>query len=92
VPWCATCERFLSPPTVTPEGRCPSCGRAVEPGGAHAPGDAPSPERPQRAEGEPAGEEELGPIPLHLKILGAALVVYLGFRFLQGVEWIIHRF
>ena len=38
------------------------------------------------------GEEELGPIPLHLKILGVALIVYLGYRFFQGVEWIIHRF
>ncbi|HEX6381219.1 MAG TPA: hypothetical protein VF180_08240 [Acidimicrobiia bacterium] len=90
VPWCATCERFLSPPTVTPEGRCPSCGRPVEPGGAHASGD--TPERTPRTEGEPAGEEELGPIPLHLKIMGVALVVYLGWRFFQGVEWIIHRF
>jgi hypothetical protein len=88
VPWCATCERFLSPPTVTSEGRCPSCGRPVEPGGAHASGETPE----RRTEGEPAGEEELGPIPLHLKIMGVALVVYLGWRFFQGVEWIIHRF
>ena len=90
MPWCATCERFLSPPTVTPEGRCPSCGRPVEPGGAHAAGE--TPERNPRNEGEPAGEEELGPIPLHLKIMGVALVVYLGWRFFQGVEWIIQRF
>jgi hypothetical protein len=90
VPWCATCDRFLSPPTVTPEGRCPACGRPVEPGAAHAPGE--SPERAPRAEAEQAGEEEVGPIPLHLKILGVSLVVYLGWRFVQGVEWIIHRF
>jgi hypothetical protein len=77
VPWCATCERFLSPPTVTPEGRCPSCGRPIEPG---------------KSPPKPAGEEELPPIPLHLKVLGVALVVYLGYRFFQGVEWIIHQF
>ena len=90
MPWCATCERFLSPPSVTPEGSCPSCGRPVEPGSAHAAGEGP--ERIPRTEGEPAGEEEVGPIPLHLKIMGVALVVYLGYRFFQGVEWIIHRF
>lgn len=91
MPWCDTCDRFLSPPSVTPEGHCPACGRPVEPGGAHVAGDAP--ERRPRAGGGPAGEEEeLGPIPLHLKILGVALVVYLGYRFFQGVEWIIHRF
>jgi hypothetical protein len=88
VPWCSTCDRFLSPPTVSPEGRCPSCGRPVNPGGAHAPDDAPK----RRAEADRADEEELGPIPLHLKFLGGALVVYLGWRFVQGVEWIIHRF
>lgn len=92
MPWCVTCDRFLSPPTVTSEGRCPSCGHPVEAGGAHAPGG--SPDRGLRAEGAsgPAGEEELGPIPLHLKIMGVALVVYLGWRFFQGVEWIVHRF
>lgn len=81
MPWCATCQRFLSPPTVTPEGRCPTCGRAVEPGQAHPPSDAP-----------PAGEGELPPVPMHLKILGVALVVYLGYRFVQGLDWLIHRF
>lgn len=91
MPWCATCERFLSPPTVTPEGRCPSCGRRVEPGGAHAPGDAAERKVPVEVEGDPASQEDLGPIPLHLKIMGVALVVYLGWRFVQGVEWIIRH-
>jgi hypothetical protein len=81
VPWCETCDRFLSPPTVTPEGRCPTCGREVEPGRAHQADDAPKP-----------GEEELPPVPRHMKVMGAALVVYLGYRFAQGVEWVIHRF
>jgi hypothetical protein len=90
VPWCSTCERFLSPPSVTPEGHCPSCGRPVEPGGAHPPADVP--ERARRAADEPSGEEDVGPIPLHIKVLGVALVVYLGYRFFQGIEWIVQRF
>ena len=94
VPWCATCDRFLSPPTVTPEGTCPACGRPVEAGGAHAPGEGP--ERTlqadgEPADGEPAGEEEVGPVPLHIKILGVTLVVYLSYRFFQGVEWVLHH-
>jgi hypothetical protein len=32
VPWCATCDRFLSPATVRSDGSCPTCGRVVEPG------------------------------------------------------------
>jgi hypothetical protein len=82
VPWCPSCDRFLSPPTVTPEGTCPKCGRPVEPGRAG----------PAGADDAPAAEEELPPVPRHLKFLGAAMVVYLGYRFLQGVEWVVHRF
>jgi hypothetical protein len=78
VPWCDTCDRFLSPSTVLADGRCPSCGRAVDPGGAH------------RATDEPEEDEGLGPVPWHLKLLLGALAVYLGWRAWQGVEWIAH--
>jgi hypothetical protein len=33
MPWCASCSRFLSPPTVRSDGTCPECGQPVEPGG-----------------------------------------------------------
>ena len=96
MPWCASCDRFLSPPTVTPEGHCPTCGRPVEPGQAHGPeehavvtGERTSPNGEQVA--VPA-EDDLGPVPLHLKILGVALVVYLGWRFVQGIDWVVQRF
>ena len=86
MPWCASCDRFLSPSTVLTEGTCPQCGRVVDPGRAHAPtaskvsaGDA------------PAGEDDLPAIPWHLKLLAAALAVYLGFRAWQGIEWLIGR-
>ena len=96
MPWCATCDRFLSPPTVTPEGRCPTCGRPVEPGQAHGPdehGVAAGPRvGPSAEQAGPPHEEDLGPVPLHLKVLGVALVVYLGWRLVQGVDWVIQRF
>ena len=89
VPWCDHCHRFLSPPTVTAVGSCPTCGRPVEPGRARPP----LPENPAiPAHEAPPGEEELPPVPRHMKIMGVALVVYLGYRFAQGVEWVIHRF
>jgi len=87
VPWCETCDRFLSPPTVTPEGTCPTCGRTVDPGRARPAGIDRAGEG-----GGGTGEEELPPVPRHLKFLGAAMVVYLGYRFFQGVEWLVHRF
>jgi hypothetical protein len=37
-------------------------------------------------------DEEGGPIPFHLKALGGALVIYLGYRFVQGIEWVVHHF
>ena len=33
MPWCATCDRFLSPSTVRTDGSCPTCGGAVDPEG-----------------------------------------------------------
>jgi hypothetical protein len=81
MPWCSTCERFLSPPTVRANGTCPTCGRPVD--ANRDPGTI----RP----GETEAEEETGPIPFHLKALGAALVVYLGWRFVQGVEWVVRH-
>ena len=85
VPWCQTCDRFLSPPTVTADGACPQCGRPVDPGHARPagattdtdPGEAPPDEQP--------------PVPLHMKVLGASVVVYLGWRLIQGIDWVIRH-
>jgi PHP family Zn ribbon phosphoesterase len=80
MPWCATCNRFLSPSTVRENGTCPTCGRTVEGGGAH--GTVP--------EHHDAPDDRPGSLPWHLWLLGAALAVYLGFRAWQGIEWVIH--
>jgi hypothetical protein len=84
VPWCDTCDRFLSPSTVRTDGTCPSCGRPVTAGGAHV--AAPVADPADDEEGE-----ELGPIPWHLKLLMGALAVYLGFRAWQGIEWVLGK-
>jgi hypothetical protein len=39
-----------------------------------------------------AARERPAPLPWHLKLLAGALVVYLGFRAWQGIDWIIHAF
>ena len=85
MPWCPACERFLAPPSVTPEGRCPDCGQPVEPGRARAAVDDPLATPPQ----DPGAAEELGPVPLHLKIIGGATVAYLGWRLVQGIAWVV---
>jgi hypothetical protein len=83
VPWCETCDRFLSPPTVRADGTCPDCGRTVDPGRAHAA----VPEAPP----DPADDEPLPPVPWHLKLLAAAVAIYLGYRAFQGIEWLVGR-
>jgi hypothetical protein len=104
MPWCEPCSRFLSPATVTADGRCPSCGRAVDPGRGRSPtGVAPAVVAPV-VEGPavvapvavtPVAEEPgrrggaLPPIPWHFKLLCGAASVYLGWRAVQGIGWLV---
>lgn len=90
MPWCPACERSLSAPTVTPDGRCPHCRGEVETGRSRVA----VPESPAVPGGAAAGGaegEDLGPLPWHLKILGGATVVYLGWRLVQGIAWVVNR-
>jgi hypothetical protein len=75
VPWCSTCDRFLSPPTVTADGTCPACGRPVDEGTIAT-----------KARAEP--DEDLAPVPWHLKVLAVGIAIYLGWRLIQGIEWV----
>jgi hypothetical protein len=79
MPWCPTCNRFLSPSTVREDGTCPTCGRAVEGRAAHA-----------AVTQDDEKREERPSLPWHLWVLAIALAVYLGFRAWQGIEWVIH--
>jgi hypothetical protein len=96
MPWCEPCSRFLSPATVTADGRCPACGRPVEAGRARAPA-ASVPAAPSASAAAPApapaavDREGLPPIPWHFKVLCAAATIYLGWRAVQGVEWLASR-
>lgn len=101
MPWCPGCDRFLSPATVSAMGECPRCGSPVDPGRARAPGataglgaadaaDAPAAAAvPGRADAEDA---PLEPLPWHFKLLAGALALYLGWRAVQGVEWLVRQF
>ncbi len=60
------------------DGTCPSCGRVVDPGHAH---------RTCRRRHDD-DDEDLPPIPWHLWLLAGALAVYLGYRAMQGIEWL----
>ena len=83
MPWCDACDRFLSPSTVKVDGTCPSCGRVVDPGHAH-----PASATPVDVEHHD-DDEDLPPIPWHLWLLAGGLAVYLGYRAMQGIEWLL---
>ncbi len=86
MPWCDACDRFLSPSTVKVDGTCPSCGRVVDPGHAHTVDAKPADAHDDVA---PDDDEDLPPIPWHLWLLAGALAIYLGYRAMQGIEWLI---
>ena len=63
------------------DGTCPTCGRTLA---------APTQVDPRKVDlKELAGEEKM---PWHFKLLVVAIVLYLGWRAFQGVEWLIGRF
>ena len=85
MPWCEECDRFVTPTSLGDGGACPKCGTAVE--GAGAAGGAGA----GAAAGAAAGAEEDVAVPWHFKLLLVATVLYLGWRAVQGVAWVVAR-
>jgi len=67
---------------MKPDGSCPFCFQTVDYKRAR-----------KAAERAAAGEEpdEITTTPWHFKVLVGLTVVYLGYRFMQGVEWLAHK-
>jgi hypothetical protein len=81
MPWCTGCDRFLSPNTVLADGTCPTCHSPV---GEPARGAVVTTTDATTSDSGP--DDDHTPIPWHLWLLIAALVVYLGYRAFQGLE------
>jgi len=81
VPWCEPCGRFYTPSTLTAGGDCPA---------GHHVADPPTP-LPQSATDGPEddGEPQRLKVPWHFWLLVVALVVYLGWRLVQGIQWLL---
>ena len=71
MPWCEPCEKFYNPGSVLEANRCPECGEELEVGDvAHA------------------HEEvlvERAKVPWHFWVGVIAMVIYLGWRLIQGI-------
>ncbi|WCO65051.1 hypothetical protein PO878_11130 [Iamia majanohamensis] len=76
MPWCDGCDRFYKPGSLAPDGTCVHCGRFIA-----SPDDEPDEptDGPSRA-------------PWHFYLLIVAVVVYLGWRLVQGIAWLAHRY
>lgn len=84
MPWCPACSRFLTPTSMQTDGTCPFCKQVVDYS------------RHRKFEEAAARGEEIAPpdqaVPWHLKLLLASAALYLGWRLVQGIEWIADRF
>ena len=69
VPWCNSCDRYLTPNSLSDEGTCPTCGEEAEVQAGEA--------KMVASEGER--------VPWHFWIVVVALAAYLGWRLIQGV-------
>ena len=100
MPWCAGCDRFLSPNTVLADGTCPHCHaarptrrRSRAPGRRRGRRESAHPDAPvangatHAADGVAAAEtdDDHTPIPWHLWLLIAAVVTYPGYRVFEGL-------
>jgi hypothetical protein len=78
MPWCETCSRFLNPNSLKPDGSCPTCGRTV----------AEPSDQPESADSTATAEREKA--PWHFKLLIAVTVIYLTWRAIQMIGWVIN--
>ena len=80
MPWCETCSRFLNPNSLKPDGSCPTCGRTV----------AEPSDRPAAATGGTESGAEREKAPWHFKLLLVVTVIYLTWRAIQMIGWVIN--
>ena len=78
MPWCEDCSKFWNPTSMTDGGSCPSCGRvlATDTKGV-----------PRINVKELAGEDAKA--PWHFKLLVVAMILYLCWRAVQLVVWLL---
>ncbi len=80
MPWCDDCARFWNPSSMADGGACPTCGRVIAAPVASATG----------GNGAPTDEERAVPrAPWHFRLMLVALTIYLSWRLVQGVQWLI---
>ena len=98
MPFCETCARHWTPPSLRADGTCPTCGAQVgssDPAATTGAGtgtearSAAAPSAPLSEAAPSSGCEVRNKVPWHFTLLLIALVLYLGFRAYQGIAWLV---
>ncbi len=85
MPWCEDCDRFYTPSTLSAEGNCPSGHHVADPDAAVlVQSDDPGATEPRSRKKVKA--------PWHFWVLIVALTIYLGWRLVQAITWLIGRY
>lgn len=87
MPWCDTCAEYLAPNATTSHGACPKCNTVLA--------TKSSLQMEARSLGLPGPgqtEGEVPKAPWHFKLLLLAVVLYLGWRGVQGIGWLFEKF
>lgn len=74
MPWCDPCGKFYSPNTLNADGTCPQHHRVVD---------------EAKVAEQRAKQEESAKVPWHFWVLAIGVLVYLGWRFVQLIGWLI---
>jgi hypothetical protein len=83
MPWCDECSKFWSPSSLPASGACPTCGRTLAPGAITT-----KARRADEVTGvEPEADEYKA--PWHFKLMVALAAIYLTWRFIQLISWVI---
>ena len=92
MPWCEECAKFWNPSSMRSDGSCPTCGRhlASPPPVPAAQADGPPGLAPREADDYiTLADDDDVKTPWHFKLLVVAIIVYLGWRAVQMVSWVI---
>ena len=77
MPWCDSCDKYLAPNAVNEDGSCPDCATKVD--------------ASDMAESDKLGDTEKVSAPWHFWLMVIALTVYLGWRLIQFVIWLLQK-
>ena len=88
MPWCEDCAKFWTPSSMNADGTCPTCGRVLPVATPSGPSAVePSAPTKKMSVREMAGEDAKA--PWHFKLLMVLLALYLGWRLIQVIGWIV---